>query len=421
MNFQPVLTRHVIQPDSHTLKGYERNWGHRGLRKALTMTSPQIIEEVKASGLRGRGGAGFPTGMKWSFVPQNTGKPSYIVVNGDEGEPGTFKDKVLLENEPHMVLEGIAIAARAVGAHQAFIYIRGEFTDGIRIMERAVAEARAAGVLGRGVLGSDYALDVAVMAGAGAYICGEETGLIESLEGKRGHPRLRPPFPAVEGVFRCPTVVNNVETLAALPHILERGAAWFSGIGSNPKNAGFKLFCVSGDVKKPGVCEAPLGIRLDDLIETHCGGWDGKPAAVIPGGVSAPVLDERDFAIAMDFDTLAGAGSMLGSGAVIVLNNTRCLLRTAHRITRFFAHESCGQCSPCREGTHWLEQILRRLLDGRGREGDLALMRDICEGMMGTTICVLSDGCAMALLGFLDKFGDAFEAHQKDGRCPRSR
>jgi NADH-quinone oxidoreductase subunit F len=421
MTFEPVLTRCVAEPDSHTIGAYERNWGWKGLKKALAMTGPQIIEEVKASGLRGRGGAGFPTGMKWGFVPQNTGKPSYVVVNGDEGEPGTFKDKVLLENEPHMLIEGIAIAAKAVGAHQAFIYIRGEFVDGINTVNRAIAEARAAGVLGKRCLGADYAIDIEVTAGAGAYICGEETGLIESLEGKRGHPRLRPPFPAVEGAFRCPTVVNNVETLATLPHILERGAAWFSGIGSNPKNAGFKLFCVSGDVRKPGVYEAPLGIPLNELIEKHCGGWDGTPKAVIPGGVSAPVLDEKDFRIAMDFDTLAKANSMLGSGAVIVINDTRCLLRTAHRITKFFAHESCGQCSPCREGTHWLEQILRRLLDGRGREGDLDLMRDVCEGMMGTTICVLSDGCAMALLGFLDKFGDEFAAHLKDGSCRRSR
>ena len=421
MSFQPVLTRCIADPDSHTFKGYARNWGFAGFRKSLSMTGAQIIEEGKAAGLRGRGGAGFPTGMKWSFVPADSPKPKYIVVNGDEGEPGTFKDKVILEREPFMLLEGIAIAAKAVGAHTAFVYIRGEFVQGIQTLQNAVDEAVREGHLGKNMMGAGFDLEVVITRGAGAYICGEETGLLESLEGRRGHPRLRPPFPAIEGAFRCPTIVNNVETLAAVPHILANGAAWFSAIGSNPKNAGPKLYAVSGDVKKPGVYEAPLGIPLNELVATYCGGWDGRPRAVIPGGVSAPVIKEDQFNIPMDFDTLAKAGSMLGSGAVMVMNDTRCLLTTAHRITKFFSHESCGQCSPCREGTRWLELILKRILNGRGKAEDLPLMKDICAGMIGTTICVLSDACAMALAGFMDKFGDEFDAHIKDGSCRRSR
>jgi len=421
MTFQPVLTRHIADPESATLQGYLRNWGFQGFKKCLDMTPAQIIDEVKASGLRGRGGAGFPAGMKWSFVPVDSPKPKYVAVNADEGEPGTFKDKVILEREPFMLLEGIAIAARSIGAHQAFVYVRGEFVRGLETLQKAIEEAVAQNYLGKNMMGSGFDLDVVITRGAGAYICGEETGLLESLGGHRGQPRLRPPFPAVEGAFHCPTILNNVETLAAVPHIFANGAAWFSAIGSNPKNAGFKLFSVSGDVKKPGVAEAPLGLPLDELIHTYFGGFNGRPKAVIPGGVSAPVLKEGQFSLAMDFDTLAKAGSMLGSGAVIVINDTRCLLKVAHRITKFYSHESCGQCTPCREGTRWLELILKRFLDGKGRPEDLPLMQELCQGMIGTTICVLSDACGMALAAFLEKFEDEFQAHLKDGACRRSR
>ncbi|MEJ5166020.1 MAG: NADH-quinone oxidoreductase subunit NuoF [Thermoanaerobaculia bacterium] len=414
---EPILTKFVSDPESYTLKGYLKNWGFEGLKKALKMKPEDIIEEVKASGLRGRGGAGFPTGLKWSFVPKDFPGPKYIVINADEGEPGTFKDKVIIEKEPFMLLEGIAIAALAIGAEDAFIYIRGEFVEGARVLGNAIKEAEEEGYLGKNYLNSGKNLYVRITRGAGAYICGEETGLIESLEGKRGHPRLRPPFPATKGFLGKPTVVNNVETLSCLPHIISKGAQWFSSIGSNPKNSGTKLFPVSGDVKKPGVYEAPLGIPLKQLIEDYAGGFDGKPRAIIPGGVSAPVLDERDFEIPMDFDSLLNAKSMLGSGAIIVLNEKRCLFRSALRIVSFFAEESCGQCSPCREGTRWLELIMERIREGEGREGDLELMKDIASGMIGTTICVLSDGCAMSLLSFIEKFEEEFKMHIGEGKC----
>lgn len=414
---EPILTKFIKNPESSTLKGYLKNWGFEGLKKALKMKPEDMIEEVKASGLRGRGGAGFPTGIKWSFVPKDFPGPKYIVVNADEGEPGTFKDKVIIEREPFMLLEGIAIAALAIGAENAFIYIRGEFVEGARVLENAVKEAEENGYLGKNYLNSGKNLYVRITRGAGAYICGEETGLIESLEGKRGHPRLRPPFPATKGFLGKPTVVNNVETLSCLPHILSKGADWFSRIGSNPKNSGPKLFPISGDIKKPGVYEAPLGIPLRKLIEEYAGGFDGKPRAIIPGGVSAPVLSEKDFDIPMDFDSLISAKSMLGSGAIIVFNEKRCLFKSSLRIVSFFAEESCGQCSPCREGTRWLELIMERIKEGRGREGDLELMKDIASGMIGTTICVLSDGCALSLLSFMEKFEEEFKAHLGEGKC----
>ncbi len=414
---EPILTKYVKEKESNTLKGYLKNWGFAGLLKAIHMKPEEIIEEVKASGLRGRGGAGFPTGLKWGFVPRDFKGPKYVVVNADEGEPGTFKDKVIIEREPFMLLEGIAISALAIGAEEAFIYIRGEFVEGAKILERAIEEAEEGGYLGRNYLKSGKNLKVRITRGAGAYICGEETGLIESLEGKRGHPRLRPPFPASKGFLGKPTIVNNVETLSCVPHIIKNGAKWFSSIGSNAKNSGPKLFAISGDIKKPGVYEAPLGIPLKELIEKYAGGFDGEPKAVIPGGVSAPVITKENINIPLDFDNLAEAKTMLGSGAIIVINEKRCLLKVSLRITSFFAEESCGQCSPCREGTHWLEKILERISAGRGREEDIPLMKDICEGMIGTTICVLSDGCALSLLSFLEKFPEEFENHIGEGRC----
>lgn len=417
---QLVLTKYVNDKDSNQIPKYLKNWGFSGLLKALQMEPDEIIEEVKSSGLRGRGGAGFPTGLKWSFVPKDYKGPKYIVVNADEGEPGTFKDKVIIEKEPFMLLEGIAISALAIGAEEAFIYIRGEFVEGASILERAIKQAEEAGYIGKNFLKSGKNISIKITRGAGAYICGEETGLIESLEGKRGHPRLRPPFPATKGFLGRPTVVNNVETLSCVPHIISNGANWFSKIGRNSKNSGTKLFPISGDVKKPGVYEVPLGIPLNELIEKYAGGFDGKPKAIIPGGVSAPVLSEKDFNIPMDFDSLLQAGSMLGSGAIIVLNENRCLFKSALRIVSFFSEESCGQCSPCREGTRWLELILQRIKKGGGRADDIPLIKDICQGMMGTTICVLSDGCAMSLLSFIEKFPEEFEAHLGDGKCQNS-
>lgn len=414
---EPILTKFIGDPESNTLNGYLKNWGFSGLKKAIEMKPEDIIEEVKKSGLRGRGGAGFPTGLKWSFVPKDFSGPKYVVVNADEGEPGTFKDKVIIEKEPFMLLEGIAIASLAIGAEEAFIYIRGEFVEGAKILQRAIKEAEENGYLGKNFMGSGKNLYVKITRGAGAYICGEETGLIESLEGKRGHPRLRPPFPATKGFLGKPTIVNNVETLACLPHIFKNGAEWFSKIGRNPKNSGPKLFPVSGDVKKPGVYEAPLGIPLKELIEKYAGGFDGKPKAIIPGGVSAPVLSEKEFSIPMDFDSLQEAKSMLGSGAIVVINEKRCLFKSALRIVSFFAEESCGQCSPCREGTRWLELMMKRILGGNGREEDLEVMKDICAGMIGTTICVLCDGCALSLLSFLEKFPEEFEKHIRGEKC----
>jgi len=417
---EPILTRAVGVEGGHLLSSYLERGGYQGLKKALSMTPDSIIDEVKRSGLRGRGGAGFPCGLKWSFVPKDHPKPKYVVCNADEGEPGTFKDKVILECDPHMLLEGMAIACLSIGAEAGYIYVRGEFVRAIKILEKAVREARRDGYLGRNVMGSGKKIDIFVHSGAGAYICGEETGLLESLAGHRGHPRLKPPFPAVVGAFDSPTILNNVETLACVPHIITRGADWFTSIGPNPKNTGTKLFAVSGHVRKPGVYELPMGYNLKDLIEKVCGGIpDGRSIkAVIPGGSSAPPLKPEEIDVSLDFDTLAAMGTMLGSGAVIVVDDSVCMVKLTQRITRFYAHESCGQCSPCREGTHWLDLIMKRIEEGNGREGDLELILDICQGMMGTTICVLSDACAMPVKAFVEKYRDEFEAHISRGRCP---
>lgn len=419
MKFEPMFT-HALKGKDPSLDGYLKRGGYEGLKKALGMDTKSIIEEVKASGLRGRGGAGFPCGLKWSFVPLDTGKPTYVVCNADEGEPGTFKDIVIMEGDPHMLLEGIAIACSAIGAEAGYIYIRGEFVNGARVLERAIDEAMEKGYLGENVLQSGKKIDIYVHRGAGAYICGEETGLLESLTGRRGHPRLKPPFPAAVGAFDSPTILNNVETLACVPSIIMKGGEWFSGLGSNPKNSGTKLFAVSGHVEKPGVYELPMGFNLKELIYDTCGGIpDGKGLkAVIPGGSSACPLTADEIDVALDFDTLMEKGTMLGSGAVIVVDDTTCIVKLVKRITRFYAHESCGQCSPCREGTHWLDQILDRIHTGGGREGDLELMLDICDGMMGTTICVLSDACAMPVKSFIEKFRTDFERLIRGEPCP---
>jgi NADH-quinone oxidoreductase subunit F len=415
-----VLLRHRGIPDYHKIEVYQSHGGYHATRKALVETQPeQLVEMVKASGLRGRGGAGFPTGLKWSFLPKQTEKPVYLCVNADESEPGTFKDREIIEFDPHQLLEGIIITAYAIRCHKAFIYIRGEFAFGARVLERAIEEATANGFLGKDILGSGFDLDVVVHRGAGAYICGEETGLIESLEGKRAYPRVKPPFPATYGVFGSPTIVNNVETLACLPHIVARGAEWFKSIGPE-KGPGPKLYCVSGHVERPGVYELPMGTSLRSILYDHCGGILGgrKLKAVIPGGSSVPVFTADEIDVPMDFDSVAKAGSLLGSAGIIVMDEATCMVRALEVIARFYHHESCGQCTPCREGTGWLHKVLRRLEEGSGREEDLQLLLDISDNMMGNTVCVLADAAAMPTKSFVSKFRDEFVEHVKQSRCP---
>ncbi|MCB1161806.1 NADH-quinone oxidoreductase subunit NuoF [bacterium] len=412
--FEPVLTRIVGMDDSHTLAVYEREGGTQALRLALKKSPAEIVETVKESGLRGRGGAGFPCGMKWGFLPDTAknSRPRYLVCNADESEPGTFKDRVLLRHNPHLLIEGCTISSYALQAHHCFIYIRGEYAEEARILERAIAEAKAAGLLGRNILGSGFDLEIVVHRGAGAYICGEETALLESLEGKRGYPRIKPPFPAVVGLYGCPTVINNVETLCCVPPIVERGPAWFAGIGRE-KNTGPKLFCVSGHVARPGTYEAPMGITFDELLETHCGGMLGgrKLKAVIPGGSSTPVLTAEEAAGAiMDFDGLAALGSMMGSAAVIVMDETVDMVQVAFNLIRFYHHESCGQCTPCREGCGWLEKIIGRFVAGQGRSEELDQILDICDNMAFKTVCPLGDAARMPTESYVRKFRGEFEA-----------
>ena len=409
---EPILLAARGTPDSHTLKSYLKRGGYTALEKALGMQPSEVIEEVKASGVRGRGGAGFPAGVKWGFVPKDSPKPKYMICNADESEPGTFKDRELMLVDPHMVLEGIAIATYAIGSHTAYIYIRGEFVREYEILVAAIAEARKKKYLGKNVLGLGYDIEIHVHRGAGAYICGEETALIESLEGKRGLPRLKPPFPAVVGVFDCPTVVNNVETLACVPHIINRGGAWFAGIGTE-RSTGPKLFCVSGHVERPGVYELPLGTTFREIIEEHCGGIkDGKKLkAFIPGGSSAPVLPADKVDTPADFDAVAAAGSMLGSGGLIVMDESVDMVWALENLLTFYAHESCGQCTPCREGSDWALDIVRRIRRGQGRPKDIETLQRIARfASQGMTICPLGDAFCGPIVSFLEHFGDEFEA-----------
>jgi len=417
--FEKVLTRNMHVPNLVEIGVYESLGGYEALRKTLREKQPnEVIEIVKKSGLRGRGGAGFPTGVKWGFVPKSVGKPIYLCVNADESEPGTFKDRLIIEKDPHQLLEGSIISAYALEAHQAFIYIRGEFVHGARVLEKAVSEAYDRGYLGRNILGSGFDLDMVVHRGAGAYICGEETALLESLEGKRGHPRLKPPFPAVVGLYKCPTVINNVETLANVPHILDRGAEWYASIGVE-RNTGPRLYAVSGHVNRPGVYEFPMTITLRELIYDHCGGMRNgrKLKAVIPGGSSVPILTAEQVDVRMDYDSVAKAGSMLGSAGVVVMDDTTCMVKAVRRITRFYAEESCGQCTQCREGTEWLYKVLTRIEMGEGRSGELDTVLDLCTQMKGRTICPLSDACAMPVESYIQKFRPEFEAHIVERRC----
>ena len=414
-----VLTRRFGLENSQSLDTYLATDGFQAFRKALEMKPEEIIEEVKISNLRGRGGAGFPTGLKWGFVPRNSPKPKYIVVNADEGEPGTCKDRLLMENDPHQLLEGMLIAGRAVEAHAGYIYIRGEYRYLIEIMDRAIAECYQRGYLGKNILGSGFDFDACTHTGAGSYECGEESALLESLEGKRGIPRIRPPFPAVAGLYQCPTVLNNVESYCSVPAIIQDGGAAFAALGT-ARNGGTRLFCISGHVNKPGVYELPMGFNLLRMIHEVAGGVrDGKKLkAVIPGGSSCPVLKAEECDLAMDFDAVARAKSMLGSGGVVVMDEDTCMVRAAMRIMRFYAHESCGWCIPCREGTAWLRKLMTRFHRGGGLASDIDLMGDIAKNMLGRTFCPLGDAAAMPMLAFVEKFRDEFEAHLDGKPCP---
>lgn len=407
----PVLLKHIDNPEAPRISTYEATGGYAGLRKVLKEHAPDdVIELVKGSNLRGRGGAGFPTGMKWSFVPKDSGKAHYLCCNADEGEPGTFKDRLLMERDPHQMIEGMIIAAYAITCRTAYLYIRGEYGLSIQRARQAISESYERGYLGENILGSGFSLDIYIHKGAGAYICGEETALLESIEGKRGQPKLKPPFPAVSGLYGCPTVVNNVETLACLPHLFRLGLDWFTSIG--PEDApGPKLFGLSGHVKRPGVYELPMGMALGEMLEEHGGGaLNGRFKAAIPGGVSAPMIPKDGFDVKMDFGSLAAAGSMLGSAGVIGLDDTASIPQVARRITEFFNHESCGKCTPCREGLTWAAKILRRIEAGEGQPGDPEQLEMLCGSIFGKSFCALGDGAAWALGAALKHFRHEFDA-----------
>ena len=417
----PVLSTRFQDPNGTWVEDYLANDGYQAAGKVLhSMTPEQVIEEINKAKLRGLGGAGFPTGRKWSFIPKGTNKPKYLVVNADEGEPGTFKDRYILERDPHALLEGMLIAAYAIGSHKAYVYIRGEYFRPAKRLQRAVDEAYSRGWLGKNIQGTGFDLDVVIHRGAGAYICGEETALLTSLEGGKGFPRIKPPFPAISGLFACPTIVNNVETLACVPFIIRNGAERFAGIGSD-RQGGTRLFCVSGHVARPGVYEESVRITLRDLIERAGGVRQGrKLKAVIPGGISAKILKADEIDVAMDFDSLMAAGTMAGSGGVIVMDETTCMVDALVSAAKFFAHESCGQCSPCREGTGWAYRILRRITDGRGTLPDLDDLLAIASAMEGKTICVFADAAAWPIQSYITKFRDEFEAYIRAGRRARS-
>jgi NADH-quinone oxidoreductase subunit F len=406
-----ILTANILHDDQHTLRGYENRGGYAAIRKALQLQPDQVIEEVKKSGLRGRGGAGFPTGMKWGFVPKNTGKPTYLLNNADESEPGTFKDRVLLERDPHLIIEGQLIAGWALQSNWSAIYIRGEYAYPAERIINAVREAYAKGYLGKNIFGSGFSHDIVVHRGAGAYICGEETGLIESLEGNKGQPRIKPPFPAVVGLYGAPTVVNNSETIAALPWILQNGGAEYAKFGTE-KSPGTKLFSASGHINKPGVYEIELGYPLLDFLNNECGGVRGGKAlkAIIPGGSSVPILraDELE-GVRLDYESLREKGTLLGSGAFIVMDEDTDLVDALVNLQHFYKHESCGQCTPCREGARWVLRIVERILEGNGVPSDIALIKDVTSQISGHTICPFGDALVTPALSFIQKFPKEFE------------
>jgi NADH-quinone oxidoreductase subunit F len=421
MAYEPVLIKDVREPESYTLDFYvKRARGYEGLKKALTLKPGDIIDQVKASGLRGRGGAGFPTGLKWQFVLKDTPKPKYIACNADESEPGTFKDHVLMERNPHLLIEGCAIGCYAIGAKVAYIYIRGEFYHVQKMLEREIEAAYKAGYLGKNILGSGFDCDVYVHRGAGAYEAGEETALIESLEGKRAQPRIKPPFPAVAGLYNCPTAVNNVETLCNVPLIVLNGPEWFAALGPE-KNGGPKLFCISGHVKRPGTYEASMHTTLRELIfgDQYAQGMkDGRTfKAIIPGGSSVPILLEQHLDTPASFDHIQKAGSLLGSAGLIVMDDSVCMVWLAMNLLHFYRHESCGKCTPCREGSDWLYKLLQRLERGEGQMKDIDLLYSVSNNIVGKTLCAFGDAAATPVLTTLNLFRDEFEAHVREGRC----
>ncbi len=415
------LFRYVEDPNQVKIDTYVERGGYTAWKKALTEMKPeQVIEEVKQSGLRGRGGAGFPTGMKWGFVPKDSPKPRYLCCNADESEPGTCKDRVLMERDPHAVIEGMAIGSYAIGCHLMFIYIRGEFGHCIERMEAAMKEAYDKGHLGKNIYGSGYDLDMIIHTGGGAYICGEETALLNSLEGERGMSRIRPPFPAIEGLYACPTIVNNVESLAAVPHIISHGANWYRCMGTE-KSAGTKLFSLSGHVNRPGNYEVELGFPLKDLIyspEYGNGILGGKKLkGVIPGGASTPFLTPEMIDVNLDYESLTEVGSMLGSGAVIVFHEETCIVWVILKLIHFFRHESCGKCTPCREGTGWLEQVIRDIERGKGRPGDIEKIEGVCGNILGRTICPLGDAAVMPIQSAVKHWREEWQYHIEHGTC----
>ena len=414
----PVLSKHWDEADSFTIAGYQRNGGYEGLKKALAMEPDAVITAVKDSGLRGRGGAGFPTGMKWSFIPQGDGKPHYLVVNADESEPGTCKDTPLLLANPHSLVEGMIIASYAIRANHAFVYIRGEITHVIRRVQQAVDDAYAAGYLGKNINGQGFDLDLIVHVGAGAYICGEETALLDSLEGFRGQPRLRPPFPAIAGLYACPTVVNNVESIASVPAIFAHGVEWFQSIGTE-KSKGFTLYSLSGHVTRPGQYEAPLGITLRELLDMSGGIRAGHTIKFwTPGGSSTPIFTAEHLDVPLDYEGVGAAGSMLGTKALQIFDETTCVVRAVLRWTEFYKHESCGKCTPCREGTWWLVQILKDLENGVGKAEDLEKLLDLCDNILGRSFCALGDGATSPITSSIQYFREEYLAHLSAGKCP---
>jgi NADH-quinone oxidoreductase subunit F len=418
---EKIVLKNADVPGIADIAVYIQHGGYEGLSQALKQYTPdQITDMVKRSGLRGRGGAGFPTGTKWGFIPKSI-TPRYLVCNADEGEPGTFKDRDIMEKLPHELVEGVAIAGYAIGANLAFIYLRGEYEAARQSLSKALAQARENGLLGKNIQGSGYDLDIILHPGAGSYECGEETALLESLEGKRGMPRLKPPYPATNGLYDKPTIINNVETLANVPHIVVHGPDWFAAIGT-PKSTGTRIFSVSGHVNKPGNYELPMGTPLRTLLYDYAGGIrQGRAVkAVIPGGSSTPVMTGDQLDTLLDFESLAAAGSSLGSAAVIVMDETTCIVRSTLRLAHFYAHESCGKCTPCRQGTYFLEQVLQRIEDGRGKEGDIELLLDVADNMMGKSFCPFADypGATGPVVSSIKRFRSEYEQHIREHACP---
>jgi NADH-quinone oxidoreductase subunit F len=414
----PVLSANWDEADSFTITGYKRNGGYTAVAKALAMPADEVIQLIKDSGLRGRGGAGFPTGNKWGFIPQGDNKEHYFVVNADESEPGTCKDTPLMMANPHVLIEGIIIGSYAIRANYAFIYIRGEVAHVVRRVQQAIEDAYAAGLLGKNILGKGFDLELVLHVGAGAYICGEETALLDSLEGFRGQPRLRPPFPAIAGLYAKPTVVNNVESVSSVPAIINNGVAWFTAMGTE-KSKGFTLYSLSGHVNNPGQFEAPLGITLRQLLDIAGGVRSGhKLKFWTPGGSSTPIFTDAHLDVPLDYEGVAAAGSMLGTKALQIFDETTCIVRAVLRWTEFYKHESCGKCTPCREGTWWLVQVLKDLEAGKGTEADLDKLLDLCDNIMGRSFCALADGAASPIISSLKYFRQEYLDHLAAGQCP---